>query len=132
MIANTRGESKSGISTHPKGHRHNDKENSSNDEWGDVNSSDHSLRIGFINIQTFPSHISHHKNNNLIQLFYDYHLSVLGLAETNLYWPALPYDQQIGERTRKWFEHTKSYSSCNVKNTRMRNQRGGTAIFARG
>ena len=96
---------------------------------GDKNCDEHSLRVGFLNIQTFPTAITHHKNNNIIQLIHEYHLSALGLAETNLYWPSIPHDQQISERTRQWFEHTTSYTACNTCNTRMKDQRGGTATI---
>ena len=131
MISHGRGESTSGIFTHPKGSLRNDKEKNCNEEWGNHNFNSHSLRVGFINIQTFPTHIGHHKNNNIIKLFHDYHLSVLGLAEINLFWPSLPHDQQMSERTRRWFEHTKSFTSCNMKNTHMKDQRGGTATILR-
>ena len=130
MIATTWGESMSENSAHPKGNMENDKGIYCNDEWGDKNCNEHSLCVGFINIQTFPTSIKHHKNSNMIQLIHDYHLSVLGLAETNLYWPSIPHDQQIAERTRQWFEHTVSYSACNTCNTKMTNQRGGSAIIA--
>ena len=67
----------SGNSSYPKGYMKENKENNCNDEWGDRNCSDHSLRVGFINIQTFPTSIHHHKNNNIRNLFHDYKLSAV-------------------------------------------------------
>ena len=118
--------------TYSRGPIQNDKGNNNFDIWGDENCENHSLRVGFINIQTFPTSIHHHKNNNIRNLFHDYNLSILGLAEVNLYWPALSYEQQIIERTNTWFERVTSYTSCNRENTKIKNQRGGTAIIARG
>ena len=88
MIVSTQGESMSGISTHPQGSLENDKEINCNDELGDKNCNDHSLCVGFKNIQIFPTNLVHHKNSMINYST----LSVLELAETNLYWPSVPYE----------------------------------------
>ena len=132
MINNPWSKSQNDTSTYSKRKDHNDKDECIDGEWGDQNNASHSLRIGFLNIQTFPQLPGHHKNSNIRNLIHDYHLSVLGLAEMNLYWPSLPYDQQLAERTRQWFEQVKTFTSCNTCNTKMRGQRGGTATILRG
>ena len=119
-------------SAYSKGQTQINTDTSDFDIWGDENCESHSLRVGFINIQTFPANLQHHKNNNIRNLIHDYKLSILGLAEINLYWPALTHDQQMVERTRSWFERVSTYTACNKENTKMREQRGGTAIIARG
>ena len=66
MIANDRGKSKDSVSTYPEGPWQNDKDNRLFEEWGDSNSTSYSLRIGFLNIQSFPSDTSHYKNSNIL------------------------------------------------------------------
>ena len=132
MSSNTWSKSMNGMSTYSRGSIRQTTDDDKFDFWGDKNCDNHSLRVGFINIQTFPTSIHHHKNNNIRNLFHDYKLSILGLSEVNLHWPALSHDQQLIERTQTWFERVTSFTSCNVENTRMKNQRGGTAIIANG
>ena len=132
MIPNTRSKSKNGASAYSNGIKRTDKDIINSDFWGDPNCDNHSLRIGFINIQTFPSLIGHYKNSSIRNLIHDYHLSILGLAEMNLYWPALTHEQQLSECSRSWFERVQSYTACNKMNTIMKGQRGGTAIIAQG
>ena len=98
------------------------------DHWGDTATQHHALQLGFLNIQTFPKHVLHHKNGDIIQVINDSHLNCLGMAEVNLYWPMVSTQQQIQERTRGWFETTVSAAACNMHNT---NQQGEAAVLAR-
>ena len=132
MSPKIRSESKNDKSSHFGNQTKTKMDNCNSDIWGDENCNNHSLRVGFINIQSFPANLQHHKNNNIRNLIHDYKLSVLGLAEVNLFWPALTHEQQLIERTRTWFEIVSTYTAYNKENTKMREQRGGTAIIAKG
>ena len=122
----TRGESNGDRLTHPEGMTRGDKSRSDTDHWGDQVEQHHeALRLGFLNIQTFPKHVLHHKNGDIIQLINDNKLNCLGMAETNLHWPSTSTQQQIQGRTRGWFETTISAAACNKHNTKVLNQPGG-------
>ena len=126
-----RGESNSRRITHPEGKTRGGKSLSVSDHWGDTATQHHALRLGFLNIQTFPKHVLHHKNGDIIQVINDNHLNCLGMAEVNLHWPMVSTQQQIQERTRGWFETTVSAAACNRHNTKVPNQQDGAAILAR-
>ena len=128
----TRGEQRGVRPTHPEGTVSIDTGRDSVDHWGDDSTVKHqSLRLGFINIQSFPSNLMHHKNGCLRQLVNDNHINGLGLAEVNTYWPLLAPAQQIQERTGGWFDSTVAAAAYNKHNTKIVNQRGGTAVIAR-
>ena len=92
----TRGEQRGVRPTHPEGQVSLDTGLEVGEYWGDVSTTTHqSLRLGFINIQSFPTSLMHHKNGCLIQLVNDNHLNALGLGEVNTYWPSLSSAQQI-------------------------------------
>ena len=61
----------------------------------------------------------------------DNQIDCLGLAEMNIYWPALLTQQQFQERTRGWFETIVSAAAYKTLNTKARKQQGGTTIIAR-
>ena len=73
----------------------------------------------------------HHKNGCIHQLVNDNHISGLGLAEFNTYWPLLSTAKQIQERTRGWFDATVVAAAYNQHNTKIVNQQGGIAIIVR-
>ena len=127
----TRGESNGGRLTHPEGMTLEGKSLGAEDHWGDEPAQHQALRLGFLNIQTFPKHVMHHKNGDIIQLINENKLNCIGLAETNLYWPSASTQQQIQERTRGWFQTTIAAGACNKYNTKVSNQQGGAAMIAR-
>ena len=87
MNPTTRGEQSGVRPTHPEGIVSIDTGQETEDHWGDDSTVKHqSLRLGFINIQSFPSNLMHHKNGCLRQMVNDNHLNGLGLAEVNTYW----------------------------------------------
>ena len=108
-----RGESNGGRLTHPEGMTRGGKSLGAEDYWGDEPAQHHALRLGFLNIQTFPKHVLHQKNGDIIQLINENKLNCIGLAETNLYWPSASTQQQIQERTRGWFQTTVAAGACN-------------------
>ena len=90
MNPSTRGEQNGVRPTHLEGIVSTDTGHEMVDHWGDDSTVKHqSLRLGFINIQTCPSNILHHKNGCLHQTVNDNHLNGLGLAKVNTYWPLL-------------------------------------------
>lgn len=126
-----RGESDGGRLTHPEGKTRGGKSLIVADHWGDKATKHQALRLGFLNIQTFPKHVLHYKNGDIIQLINDNHLNCLGMAEVNLHWPSVSTQQQIQERTRGWFETTVSAAAYNKHTTKVSNQQGGADILAR-
>jgi len=132
MSPSTRGEQYGVRPTHPEGQVSLDTGLEAEEHWGDDPTASHkSLRLGFININSFPTSLMHHKNGCLRQLVNDNHLNALGLAEVNTYWPSLSTAQQIQERTRGWFDNTVAAAAYNTHNTRISNQQGGNAIISR-
>ena len=93
--------------------------------WGDINQKDHGLRIGFMNVNSFPMDSKQLKNSSIIQLYKQYHLHLLGMAEMNIYWPKLTHSQQLSEQVRPWFEQRATVAACNIHGTKVRNQPGG-------
>ena len=67
------------------------------DHWGDVASKHQVLRVGFLNIQTFPNYLMYHKNDSVIQLVNNNHINCLGLAKNE---PILAIGQHIPTTTR--------------------------------
>lgn len=128
----TRGEQCGARPTHSEGQILEDTGLEIEDRWGDDPTVKYqSLRLGFINIQTFPTNIMYHKNGCLIQLVNGNHLNGLGLAEVNTYWPLLSTTQQIQERIRGWFDHTVAAAAHNRHNTKIANQQGDTVVISR-
>ena len=132
MSPYTRGESNGARPTHPEGKVPYGTGWEIKDYWGGDSTIEHqSLRFGFLNIQTFPTNVLHHKNGCIVKIVNDNHLNCLGMAEMNIYWPAVSTQQQLQERTRGWFETTVSAAAYNKENTKFHNHQGGTAIIAR-
>ena len=104
----TRGEANGVESTHHEGQVPTGTDSDIGEHWGDNPTIAHqSLRLGFINTNTFPASTVHHKNGCLIQLVNDNHLNGLGLVDLNTYWAMLLTEQQLQERTKGWFNtHT--------------------------
>ena len=80
MSLGTRGESNDDRHAYPEGQIPNGKGQLVNDHWGDQPTNHQELRIAFLNIQTFPNSVTHHKNGCIIQLMNDNHIDCLGLA----------------------------------------------------
>ena len=115
--------------THPEGQLWTDKM-LKDDRWGDVVSTHQALRLGFLNVHTFPNYVLHHKNGNIIQLIDENHINCLGLGKMNTCWPLVSTQLQIQESKRSWFDTTISAASYSRHNTRINIQQGGTAIIA--
>ena len=63
----TQGEQSGVRPTHPEGIVSIDTGQETEDHWGDDSTVKHqSLRLGFVNIQSFPSNLMHHKCNKSI------------------------------------------------------------------
>ena len=127
----TRGEKNCVRPTHPEGKINDCSGPEVADHWGDLPTEHQALRVGLLNIRTFPSTVMHHKNKSIFQMINDHHLDCLGMTEINTYWPSLSTQQQLQERTREWFDTTVSAEAYNYHNTRMCNQQGGAAIIAK-
>ena len=132
MILLTRGESKRVRPTHPEGKIPEGIGLGGDSHWGDYHGKHKELRMGYMNIGTFPSDVTNHKNGSIRQLMNDNHIDCLGMSEMNTYWPAHSTQQQIQERTRGWFDDTIAAATHNKHNTKIRKQQGGCAIIAKG
>ena len=132
MSQRNRGESMSAWLTHPEGTERKDKSPTDSMEWGDSNSGKHSLRIGFLNVNSFPMHGSNDKNVSLCQMAKEYSLQLLGMVEMNIYWPKIQNTQQLREQVKDWMPRTATVTSCNRHNTKIRKQVGGAALVAMG
>ena len=128
----TRGESKRVRPTHPEGKIPEGIGLGGDSHWGDYHGKHKELRMGYMNIGTFPSDVTNHKNGSIRQLMNDNHIDCLGMSEMNTYWPAHSTQQQIQERTRGWFDDTVAAATYNKHNTKIRKQQGGCAIIAKG
>ena len=87
MIQLARGESNSIRPTHTEGNVQECTGLGGENHWGDYHGKHNELRIGYLNIQTFPSDVTHHTNGSIIQLMNKNHIDFLGMSEMNTYLP---------------------------------------------
>jgi len=95
MTRLARGESKCVRSTHPEGNVQECTGLGGENYWGDYHGEHNELRIGYLNIQKFPSDVTHHKNGSIIQLMNGNHIDCLGMSEMSIYCPSHSNQQQM-------------------------------------
>jgi hypothetical protein len=92
------------------------------------------IRLCFTNIYGIPAKADHPKNNNIKESINRLGASVLGFAETNLYWKKVAGKDRWEERRRGWWENNdKHIMSYNIKETPQHtHQPGGAMHIIRG
>ena len=91
------------------------------------------VRIGFANIYGIPAGADHPKNTTLRESINYLGASIIGLAETNLYWKRLSGKDRWEERRRGWWENDKHIiSHNNLEVPQFKHQPGGTMNIIRG
>jgi hypothetical protein len=78
------------------------------DAWGDPISSvkpDDTLRIGVLNLNGWPKDATDPKNQHFQNLVNNYDFDVMASSETNRYWPQVPIQDRLYERTFKWWQN---------------------------
>ena len=63
--------------------------------WGGFSGEHQDLRLSYLNIETFPSDVTHHKNGSIIQMMNGNHIDCLEISEMSTYWPSHSTQQQI-------------------------------------
>ena len=75
--------------------------------WGDslagITKQDKTIRIGFVNIRGFGASSTSAKNKQFAWFAQQYGFDVLGTAENNVNWKALPIGDRPFERSRGWW-----------------------------
>lgn len=69
------------------------------------------FRIGVININGIPKNSAHPKNINLQETINNYSFDVIGLTETNCYWPMLEDKHKWSERVKQWWDKSKTITA---------------------
>ena len=87
------------------------------------------LRIGFLNINTFPTTPLHSKNTLLRTHITDHKIDIMCLEELNTQWTLIHPDERLKERVLPWWSHSATTVSFNSINTRSSFQPGGTDII---
>ena len=101
--------------------------------WPALTRKDHSFfRIGFQNVNGFPSKSGDYKDLQLHELLQQYHFQVFGMVETNVYWPKTPFPERLPSRIKRWFQqiHVSVAHNTNEHPTTT-SQRGGTALISK-
>ena len=103
------------------------------DYWGDQlrpKEDDH-LQIVFQNINRFPRYPNDVKNESLREFIKGTQADIMGMAEMGIFWPWIPTQERLWERTRGWFESQKTiaaYNKCEEKPPIT--QWGGTSLWS--
>ena len=99
--------------------------------WGDdpKHKTPRTLRVGFLNINTFPTSPFHPKNTLLRTHLTDHEIDISCLAELNTQWSLIHPDERLKERVRPWWAQSATNVSYNSINTRSSFQPGGSAII---
>jgi hypothetical protein len=111
------------------------RDNESEHEWGDWcgEKEEGILRIGSINIGTFPSNKAHKKLHLLQEFIKRHDIDIMGLQEINTHWKKKVMTEQISELTQGWFSNSRLnvayYKDYNIEDA---NQPGGVAQWALG
>lgn len=89
------------------------------------------LRISFVNANGVPQLPSHEKNDAIFQFFHRHSIDILGMTEVNRNWRHLPESHNWHNRTRTWWESSKSSISYNTNDSSSTAfQPGGTITQA--
>ena len=88
--------------------------------------------MAFQNINGFPTSSRHPKNNQIQLAWEELDIDILGVSETNMFWPNLPFADRLQERLFGWFERLHiNFAFTSKERAKERYQSGGTALFAR-
>jgi hypothetical protein len=101
--------------------------------WGDrqKEKSEHSMRIGLMNIHGFPLEKSTDKLSNIASFIDSHQLDVFGMTEINTHWKNLPSDLRMEARTVGWFQKHKFVTAYHEKwDTAVPLQFGGVSLWA--
>lgn len=100
--------------------------------WGEDpnHKPDNTIRIAFLNINTFPSSTTHIKLQMLRNFVAENKIDILGLSELNKCWSRISYEDQFSSIARSVWRNVSTQSSHNQINQQQRNQPGGTAIMS--
>ena len=86
----------------------------------------------FQNINGFPTSSRHPKNNQIRLAWEELDIDILGVSETNMLWPNLPFANRLQELLFGCLERLHINFAFNSKErAKERYQSGGTALFAR-
>ena len=66
------------------------------------------IDIGVVNIHGIPKTTAHPKNLNIYENITNYNFDIIGLTETNCYWPSMPEENRWNERIRTWWNKSKA------------------------
>lgn len=87
------------------------------------------IRLDFLNINTFPSNKSQVNIQLLRDLVTSAKIDILGLSELNCGWPRISPEDRIGEVSRNIWKRVTTIHSHNQINCDQRFQPGGTALL---
>ena len=85
------------------------------------------VRIGFLNIRGIPRFNEHHKNTDIREVTKLCQFDHIGFSEVNCQWSRIPNTHKWRQRTKDWWEYSKSVVSFNRKDHNVSPyQPGGT------
>ena len=88
--------------------------------------------MGFLNINGWPKDPFDPKNKQLQSRINDHDFNAFAMTEMNRYWPALPMQDRLYERTFKWWQSLHISQAFNKDFKPLSDfHPGGTALFSR-
>ena len=88
------------------------------------------VRLAFQNVQGFGFDKRARKYKSIYQFIKKYSVDMIGMAETNTYWPKVKMTARLYERTKEWFKARYLKVGYNSKDTDPpRSQPGGVATM---
>ena len=89
-----------------------------------------SIRIAFQNTNGLGFDPGGRKYNQIFNFINKFAVDILGMAETNSYWPKIPIGQRLFDKTKEWFEARHLSVGFNKTESRLsRFQPGGVATI---
>ena len=91
------------------------------------------MRVAIVNVNTFPwRRGKKEKLDNLRDLLLNSNADVVGMVETDTYWPKNSEEDRLYERTFGWWKGRSLTTSYNQTTCKVIHQQGGNAMIATG
>ena len=109
----------------------NHRNPNSADTWGDKIKSkkDNIVRVCFNNINHIGQSRDSYKTTDLKEFIQRRDIDMMCLAELGVYWPSIPDQDRLWERTQDWSDYRRIATAYNTLGHQSRSQYGGTAIL---